>query len=260
MQLTPMLLRITLAVLSLLPVSLFAQADYVVTVKGDTLRGELKLLSYDLIDRIQVKDNHKKTTYTGMQVRSFIKDGETYRPEQYENAVRFMKVLKDGFLSYYAFSTNHNQWDGRYLKKKDGSGMEVPNLAFKKMLAKFLDDCEDIKKRIENGEYSKKDIERIVDLYNVCLQAKTEVMARNPKPVISIDIDKALAVKNMVTKVEAENFLTKKDALDVLKDIQSKISKNEKIPNYLIDGLKSYLADTPSLANDLEALVALLKK
>ncbi|HLZ16092.1 MAG TPA: hypothetical protein VKQ08_03595 [Cyclobacteriaceae bacterium] len=251
----------TFIALSLLPFSTFGQTNYVVTAKGDTLRGELKLFSYDLIDRIQVTDLSKRATYSALQIRSINMDGATYRPERNENAIRFMKVLKDGFLSYYAFTSSQNMWDGRYLKKKDGTGIEVPNLGFKKILARFLGDCKEISDRIDRGEFSKKDVEQIVDLYNVCLQAKTEALVRNPKPVsVVVDIDKALAVKNLVTKVEAENFLTKKDALDVLRDIQSKVSKNEAIPNYLIEGLKSYLADTPTLTNDLDALVALLKK
>jgi len=251
----------TFAAVSLLPLSLFAQANYVITNKGDTLKGELKLLSYDLIDRVQVADFHKKTVYTAMQIRSVTLDGTVYRPERYENAVRFMKVIKDGFLSYYAFCTSQNLWDGRYLKKRDGAAMELPNLSFKKMMAKFLEGCQDLQIRIENGELSKKDIERIVDLYNICLQARTEALVRNPRPRVAVvDADKVLAVRNLVAKVESENFLTKKDALDVLKDIESKVSKNEAIPNYLIEGLKSYLADSPSLTSDLDALIALLKK
>ena len=72
--------------------------------------------------------------------------------------------------------------------------------------------------------------------------------------------EKEVAVKNFVAKVEAESFLAKKDALDLLKDIQAKVSKNETVPNYLIEGLKSYLNDTPTLAKDLEGVIALLKK
>ena len=253
-------IQVTLAVLCLLPLSVVGQADYLVTAKGDTLTGQLKLFSYDLIDRVQVTALNKKTTYTAPQVRSFSKEGVVYRPERYENAIRFMKVLKDGFLTYYAFSTGQNLWDGRFLKKKDGSGMEVPNLAFKKMMANYLNDCAEVQYRLEKGEFSRKDIERIVDLYNVCLQAKTDAIVSKPKTSIVIDTDKALAVKNMIARVESENFLIKKDVFEVLADIQSKVAKNEVIPNYMLEGLKSYLADTPSLTKDLDTFVVLLKK
>jgi hypothetical protein len=139
--------------------------------------------------------------------------------------------------------------------------MEVPNLSFKKIMIKYLSDCPDVTKRISSSDLTKRDMERIVDLYNICLQTKTEDSKSKPEPPVeSIDSEKVLAVKNLITKVEAENLLTKKDALEVLKDIQSKVNKNEPVPNYLLEGLKSYLADTPSLTKDLDAVVALLKK
>ena len=60
--------------------------------------------------------------------------------------------------------------------------------------------------------------------------------------------------------MDAEDFIAKKDAQDILKDIQSKVMKNESVPNYLIDGLKSSLANTPSLAKDVDVFITLLKK
>jgi hypothetical protein len=244
-----------------LPYFSWAQGDYVVRLSGDTLKGNLKILAADKVDQVLITVDGKKTHFTALQVRSLSKDNDTYKGVVIDNAVHFMKVLKDGYLSLNAYNTaTPNSWDGRYLTKRDGTGMEVPNLSFKKMLGKYLSDCPDIKNRIESGDLSKRDIERIVDLYNACIQAKTEAASiKNASPVV-IDNEKVLAVKNLITKVEAANFLTKNDALDVLKDIQSKVTKNEAVPKYLVDGLKSYLADTPSLNQDLDTLMALLKK
>lgn len=240
----------------------FAQKDYALSSKGDTLKGELKFYSFDNIDRLQINSEGKKSSYTALQVRSFFKDGSTYQSVKYDNSIRFMRVIKSGYLSLLAFNpTSQGGWDGRYLLKKDGTSLEVPNLAFKKMMAKYLEDCLEVHDRIEKGEFPKRDLEKIVDLYNTCLQAKTETLiTTKPATTTSFSSEKILAIKKLSEKVEAENFLTKKDVLDLLKDMQGKVSKNEAIPNYLTEGLKSYLTDTPALLKEADELIALLKK
>ncbi len=247
-------------ILFFLPAFVWAQTDYVIQLSGDTLKGSLKILDYQQVDRVQIKTDKEKIILTALQVRALRKNNILYRPVRYDNSVRFMKVLMDGYLSLNAFNqANQSLWDGRYLTKRDGTGIEVPNLTFKKSLGSFLSDCGDIKKRIEDGELGRGDLEKIIDLYNACIQANTGSGSKTT-PSVAIESEKVLAVKNLITKVEAENFATKKDALDILTDMQSKVSKNESIPNYLIDGLKSSLANTPSLAKDLDSLVTLLKK
>jgi hypothetical protein len=72
--------------------------------------------------------------------------------------------------------------------------------------------------------------------------------------------EKLQAIQKLHEKVEAENFLTKKDVIDLLKDLQNKVTTNQAIPNYLTDGLRSYLADTPALSKQADELIVLLKK
>jgi hypothetical protein len=238
-----------------------AQTDYAIRLNGDTIKGSLQILDYEQIDRVQIKTGKEKFSFTALQIRSIRKNGELYRPVKFDNTARFMKVLIDGYLSLHAFhaSNQSSSWDGRYLTKRDGTGMEVPNLGFKKSMGNYLSDCGDIKNRIEKGELGKRDIQKIVELYNGCMQANTEANFKTA-PTATIDSEKVLVLKSFITKVEAENFITKKDAMDILKDIQSKVSKNETIPNYLFDGLKASLLDVPSLSKDLDTLISLLKK
>ncbi len=236
-----------------------AQKDYALTAKGDTLRGELRIVTYDQFDRLQITKDGKRTSYTALQVKGFELAGDIYQSIRYQDTYRFMRIIKSGYLSMYAFSLDKtNSWDGQYLYKKDGKGTEVPNLGFKKIMTKFLSDCPDIKDQIEQG--GKRELEKIVDLYNTCIQTKTENLSSAPAHPAVIDPEKILAVKNLTSKVEAEDFPSKKDALDLLRDIQSKVSKNESVPNYLTEGLKSYLGTNTSLTKDLESLIALLKK
>lgn len=244
-----------------LPFATRAQTDFVVKLTGDTLQGTVKILGHDQIERVQFQGAGAKLTLTGLQVRSVGKDGHVYKPMKYENSVRFMRVIKSGYLSLYAFNLdNQNTWNDQFLAKLDGTGLEVPNLSFKKILGKYLADCPDVVARIDQGDLTKRDLDRIVDLYNACLQTKTEIAAAKNAEAPLIDSEKVLAVKNMIAKVEKESFITKKDALDLLNDIQSKVKKNEPVPNYLTEGLKSYLVEAPSLSKDLESLLVLLKK
>jgi hypothetical protein len=267
MKITSMNIKITAfvpflsSILICAPLFLSAQNDYALTFKGDTVKGEIRILSYDLLDRVQINVQGKKTTLTALQVKSIKKNNNYYEAVRYDNSVRFMQVLKSGYLSYYAFNpTSQITWDGRFLYKRDGKGVELPNLSFKKILINFLSECPNICDRISHGEFARKDIEKIIDLYNECLQSKTEALNLVPSRTNNENATIVSAIKNLTTKIEAENFLTKKDALDVLKDIQTKVAQNEKVPNYLIDGLKSYLLDTPALTKDLDQVIALLKK
>jgi hypothetical protein len=250
-----------LLTLIFLPFLALAQTDFVVKLSGDTLKGTVKIIGHEQIERVQIISGGAKTTFTGLQVRSVGKDNNVFKAMKYENTVRFMRVIKSGYLSLYAFNLdNQNTWNDQFLAKLDGTGMEVPNLSFKKILGKYLSDCPDVRNRIYQGDITKRDIERIVDLYNACMQTKTEATSIKPVDPAMVDSEKVLAVKNLIVKVEAENFITKKDALDLLNDIQAKVKKNEAVPNYLTEGLKSYLAETPSLSKDLESLLVLLKK
>lgn len=247
------------SILFFVPLSLSAQIDFVVTNRGDTLRGSVKLNSFDHLDKVQVHTDKKKLYFTALQVKYISTDGYAYQPVQYgETAIRFMRIIKSGYLSLYAFNPSGElTWGGRYLTKKDGTGMEVPNLSFKKFMIKYLSDCPEVQDRIEHGNY-KNDLGTVVDMYNDCLKNKsphsTSVSAN------STNSETLQVIKNLYAKIEKEKFFEKKDALDILNDIQSKVSKDQSVPNYLVDGLKSHLTQVPSLSADLERLVLLLKK
>jgi hypothetical protein len=241
----------------LLSVATQAQNNFLVTSKLDTIFGKPRILSYDLIDRVQIEVNKKKETFTALQVLSVTIDSQVYKPIQYENKILLMKMLKSGYLSLYAFRIeNQNSFDGRFLTKLDGTSMEVPNLSFKRFMENFLKDCSSIVSKIKNGDFSKKELDKIVDEYNECI-----ANANKDKVLPSSEVnEKSVAITTLIGKVEAQDFTSKKDALDLLRDIQSRVNKNESIPNYLTDGLKGYLAGVPVLTEDLNALLLLLQK
>jgi len=169
----------TTLLLSCLCIAAYGQ-DYLVTNKGDTLRGKIKIMSYDQLDRVQIAQQKKKTTLTARQVKAVFTGSETYHPHQGDHTIRFMKLIKSGYLSLYAFrEENQNFYSGRYLVKRDGAASEVPNLSFKRNMAEFLRDCPEIREKIKSGEYGRKDLDQIIDAYNGCIENNAVMRKEN---------------------------------------------------------------------------------
>jgi len=239
-----------------------AQSSYLITSKADTLFGKIRILSYDRIDRVQIETDKKKEIFTALEVLFVQIDSQVYKPIQYESKVMLMKLLIPGYLSLYAFKfPDKNYYDGRFLVRLDGTSMEVPNIGFKKILGEYLENCETVSNQVKNGELVKKELDKIINDYNICVKdRKNAVQTQVVTEPVLIENETSIAIESFIKKIESEDFPTKKDALDLLRDIQVKAGKNETIPNYLSEGLKSYLSSIPSLAEDLNKLLELLKK
>ncbi|MBL7873646.1 MAG: hypothetical protein JNM78_18655 [Cyclobacteriaceae bacterium] len=251
----------TVVVLMLLSYTAIAQkTNYLVTSKADTLYGEMRILSYDQLDRVQLEVGKKKEMFTALQVLSINIDGQEYKPLRYDNKIVLMKVLKQGYLSIYSFRLpNQHGYDGRLLTKLDGTSIEVPNLGFKKILSNYLEDCESVSSLILSGDLKRNDMDKILEDYNLCVASRfSKSSVSETVPPVANEITQS--IESLIKKVEAEEFSSKKDALDLLRDIQAKVGKNETVPNYLSEGLKSYLKSMPAFSDDLEKLIGLLKK
>jgi hypothetical protein len=230
---------------------------YLVTNKGDTLRGQVHILSYDLMDRVSVKaEGKKKKNLTAVEVRRIFIDSSEYAPVQLENTIRMMKVLKSGYLSLYAFKPeNIYTFDGRLLVKMNGSKTEVPNIQFKKILSDFLEDCESTAEKVKIGDLGRGDLEAIIDDYNECVREqnkKTVIMASNASPLTD-------AIYALRKKVEASSLESKREVTDLLINIDTKVRLKEPVPGYLKDGLKSYLADKKEFEEELSKVLSLLQ-
>jgi hypothetical protein len=217
--------------------------DFVVTSKGDTVTGQVKPLLHGVDKKVQlVGQDKKKTVYPMFQVRSFRYKDDIYHPVKGPEGYVFMKLIKSGYLSLYHFQLpNQVAFDGMFLLLRDGQGMEVPNLSFKKFMKNFLEDCPEVAGKINDGELGKKELNQIIDEYNLCVQNKTinhnKLIAEQQvqgKVITAWDI--------LEDKVKAEpDFEGKSNALEMIADVKGKIAKSEKIPNFLLEGLKSTL-------------------
>jgi hypothetical protein len=249
-------LHIVLFLLAILVYQCAQAQDYVISAKGDSITGEVKPLTYGREKYVQViPADGKKLSLTIFQVKEFRYKDELFRPVKFENGYTFMKLMKPGYLSLYAFQhENQYAFDGLYLLKKDASGIEVPNLSFKKYVMKFLEDCP-VSEKVANGEYGKKQLLTIVDEYNACVNARTidhgKILEQKKE-----EIKKITAWDALEEKVKGKpDFTDKGDALEMISDIKAKINRGEKVPRFLLEGLKAALEST-DLSTELDAALA----
>lgn len=232
--------------------------DYVVLAKGDTIRGTVKPLNYGPEKKVQVNVGKEKNVYSIFQTRAYTFKGETFEPVKNDKGYQYMKQLKSGYLSLYAFQMeNQVSYDGLLLKKKDGTFMEVPNLTFKKQMLRFLEDCEVVTARIDNGDLGKKNLEQIVDEYNTCIHERTQGQQQAREHTEAVT-KKTSPWDDLETKVKEKEFAGKNDALEMITEIKGKIKRDEKVPKFLVEGLKTSLADA-NLATELETALAEIK-
>jgi hypothetical protein len=237
------IVHIFLVIIIVLVYQCASAQDFVVTSKGDTLMGQVKPLFYGVDKKVQLnQEGKKKVVYPMFQVRSFLFKGELYQPVKGPDGYTFMKLQKAGYLSLYSYQLpNQVTFDGLYLLKMDGKGTEVPNISFRKVMERFLTDCPSVAERIDNGDLSKKDLHKIIDEYNTCIGANT---VDHGKIIAEQEVqNKVIGVWDVLEeKVKAEpDFQGKSNALEMIAEIKSKVDKSEKVPNFLVEGLKSTL-------------------
>jgi len=252
--------RLIFAFLFFIIASSVAQTpEYLISTRGDTLHGEVKIFSSGPVDRAQVSVNKKKTTFQAQEIRLLFIENEFYKPMKFENSIRFMKVLKAGYLSLYAFRpANLMTYDGRYIAKMDGAAMEVPNLTFKKTISKFLEDCPTVSTALKEDQYKRSELDKVIDDYNACIDNKTtaKLKATAAESAASEKLD---AIKALQNKVEGLDKLdSKKDVTDLLSDLSAKVQQQQTISNYQLEALKSFLKGNKSVKDELEKVVALL--
>ena len=251
----------TLLLTFLLFCSVAASAqDYVVTLKSDTLRGKVQILTYDRMDRVEIAVDKKKSHFTCLQVRAVSINNETYNTVRTENGYRFMKLLTPGFLSLYlARRPNGVLFEVETFVKRDGSSLEVPGISFKKILSNFLSDCSEVAEKIKDETLARKDIAEILNQYNKCVDTRTtNTMTANSNKAAVVPV--LTSLNELKSKVEHDSSVVQKDALDILNDITAKVSSNQTVPNYLLEGFKESIKSSPELLADFEKITAMIKK
>ena len=78
--------------------------DYVITTRGDSLTGDTRPLFFGQEKKVQlVGDDKEKTTYSLFDIRAFSHKGDIFHPVKGQAGYVFMKLIKPGYLTLYAF-------------------------------------------------------------------------------------------------------------------------------------------------------------
>lgn len=220
--------------------------DYLITNRGDSIAGSIKPLLYGPEKRVQINADKGKEVFSIIQVRRYRYKDDIYEPVRSPDGYTFMKLVKSGYVSLYNYQLpNQVSFDGIYLNRRDGKGMDVPNISFKKSMKNFLQDCPDVVARIDAGEFTRKNLTEMLDLYNACIERHSSGGAPAPAPAVQNEQPESLTAWDALeTKVKtAADFDGKPNALEMIQEIKGKVSRAEKIPNFLIEGLKGVLKD-----------------
>ena len=231
--------------------------DYLVTQKNDTLRGKAKIMPYDVIDRISINDGIVKKQFTAVQAKFLMLQNEPYGPVRTEAGYRMMKLIKAGYISrYVGRGQNTLTYDVDYLVKQDGRTLEVPNVTFRKGILDFLKDCNDIEVQIDKEKLGKKNLDRIIEIYSLCIDRQTR--SSRGTPAVDEADPKLVALTNLRSKLELGNLSSKTDAMDVVNDMLDKVRKRQTVPKYLVESLKGLLKDAPDYQVELDKVVAVI--
>lgn len=229
------------------------QEDFVVLTKGDTLKGKVKYLNYGIEEKVQITtSDNKKNIFSILQTLSFSMNNEVYNPVRTVQGYTFMKLLKSGYLSLYAYQLpDQIKWDGRYLLKKDGAGLDVPNINFKKNMSRYLSDCPTGAEKVETKELKKSNLDEIVDQYNACIESRTTYQSSQLEQIK----DQSLKLNYWIqleTSLNALNsFEGKANVLEMITEIKGKIQRGEKVPNFLTNGLQEALKNQDSSIKEI---------
>lgn len=241
----PYLFMKTALPLILFAITISARAQgYLVTTKGDTIKGKI---NFQLLSRIEMANvkGATKETISATSVRSVFTNGKHYKPVQFNGTIQFMEILIDGYLSLLGFKQpNAVLYEGRVLQKRDGKIIEVANIGFKKQVSSFLSDAPNLSKEILDGNLVARDLQEIINQYNAFIEKQTlpksnsasanEMVQNNAASKTKIDLLEALRLD-----IEKSDLPQKQDALDILLDWSEKIKNNKPIPPYLQKALKT---------------------
>ncbi len=254
--------RFWLAGVLALSISGVMSQDMLVTLKGDTLRGEINILApQGKMENVILKNDQGRESLNMMQINMFTTEGKTYRTVQIYDTYKIMEVVHGGYLSLYNFRSDKSiLFDSRYLIKMGGNGMEVPTITFKKKMMEFLEDCPEIVEKLDNKEFSRRDLIEIVSEYNSCIERITQAATqRLTKSEMEIPEEIKALINSIQIEVEKNDLDSAGDVRDILNDIKDRLKSGKGIPGFLKSALKENLASDPNLTLKADQLIDLIE-
>ncbi len=233
-----------------------AQLSYVVTVTGDTLTGDVKLISGGSMDRVQLIDKSKKTTYTAFQAKAAKVNNETFHAVQLGPSYKFMLLIKEGHMNIYGYRIEtQTSYDGRLLRKASGESFDVPTIAFRGSVLNFISDCESAAQKVKDEKLGRENLTEIAEAYNACMDQKNRQHYLNEQKKIVAQSKKG-KVENFLKQVSGSNLDNQSEVEGLLQDMITKIEAGQSIPSYQKNALYDFLKNKPEFRTRLDQLFA----
>lgn len=218
--------------------------DLLVMASGDTLTGTVDVLFPDkYYEEITFDDGESKRRLKAYEFVGFVKGDDIFKSLKNGTKYQIMRLKKPGYLSLYEYRIDEAyNYSGLFASLKDGNGTDVPNMNFKKVMSKFLSDCNAVSLGVKEGEYKRKNIDELVDDYNACISQNT-IESRSGKSTTIMTTEAAALA------IEANDILTEAQSLDqdqltsMLEDVIEKIREGEEVPAYLKKALEDQVSE-----------------
>ncbi len=172
----------------LLPFGSFAQKKkasngFIINMDGTKIAGYLSnnnpAMNSTQITFVNAESGEKKIYRPGdiksWQVGEALYETKNYMLNKKEGYMAFMRRLSDGSGKvnlYEYWNTNEEHAFSQTFLEKGDKMTEVQFGRFRKFMAKYFEDCESLKEKIEKKEYKKKDILDIIAVYNAWSEAE----------------------------------------------------------------------------------------
>lgn len=230
---------------------LFAQDQWLVTAKLDTVRGKIYLDyrgPYHPDDAV-VKNEKEKSIFKAYEVRLvWLGNNDTYEGIKIDQRYQFAKVdVRGKYYTQYLYADpgtgNTASYSLKLLVDVNGEQHKLGNLIPKKKFAQYFEACEDVENRILSGELKRKNLTEIFEAYDACMDGREkELPARPAIPAKPAKPAEVTAMDEFIEAVKAKG-LYEGDLSSMLDDVNQKITNGQTIPEYLkravLDQLKS---------------------
>lgn len=243
---------------SLFVTAAHAQDDWLITTKLDTISGKIFLDHggpYQA-DEARVKNDDGKSNYKAYHVRSvYLGENDVYQTMKIDERYQFVKTDVAGkYFTQYLYldpeSGNTTNYALKILVNWKGDMYKISNLINKKKFATFFADCQSVSDSIISGSLKKKDLKKIFELYDECIDR-----SRVDHPVAStVSIRQAESIKAFIANLKSSG-LYNDDLSSMIDDISQKLNNQQSIPKYLQQAVLEQLAESEELTNKFEALI-----
>lgn len=142
--------------------------SFIVTNQGDTIRGDVEIISAKNFDEVAIKSMQGKQQLKVYQLSHVQIGEEGFKPIIYNDRQQLAKIRVGGKLNYYLVREAAGyEFAVKLLQKETGEQLLVPNLLrFRKQVSAFISECETLSELVADGTYKQSDLDKIVTLYN----------------------------------------------------------------------------------------------